>query len=229
MGCISSTRAGPQRATAEEKAVAQLKVLFESIDVDTDKTVNKQELETALKQNEKLRSLIFAATFNPDVQVLEQLDTNKDGRLSWEEFERHFKKVAVGEVKKCQVLFSATEAVEEKAETRLKEIFKAIDTNKDNVVDSAELTSKLNAKEGDGFKTLLKDAGVNTKVKVRKQLDANKDGKVTWPEFHGKLKGAAQAQVQATGHVRGATQIEIEGATQIEIEGEGTSKSNCCC
>lgn len=97
--------------TVEEKAVAQLKFLFESIDMDSDKTVDRNEFQAALQQNDKIGALIAEAQFSPDSQVLDQLDTNKNGRVTWEEFEKHLRRAAVQQVEKMSV---AVEAVVER-------------------------------------------------------------------------------------------------------------------
>jgi len=244
MGCGKSTAADPRqtfdsKATVEEKAVAQLRILFESIDLDSDKTVDRTELRTAFQKNDQLRSLMAEAKLNPDSLVLEQLDTNKDGRVSWEEFESHLKKPAAEQVAKTGCVAAAEAAVEEKAEARLREIFKSIASNKDNTVNKEELATKLRAEEGEGFKALLAEAGLNTNFEVLEQLDADSDKRVTWDKFYGKLKEAAKAEIRATGDVTAATEIKIEddgtstAATEakgeVKIEDEQTSKKSYCC
>lgn len=214
MGCGNSTATAPiqtqaiqPKGTVEEQAVAQLKLLFESIDIDSDRTVDKNELQMAFQKNDQFGALIAEAGLNPDSLVLEHLDMNKDGRVSWEEFEAHLKKPAV----------EAT--VEEKAKARLREVFNSIDSNKDGFVNKEELTSKLGV-EDEGFKTLLVEAGLQTNFEVLEQLDGDSDKRVTWDDFYGKLKEAAKAEIKATADVAAATEIKIEGA--------GTGMLICC-
>merc|ERR1712021_234038 len=85
-------------------------------------------------------------------------------------------------------------AAEEKADTRLGEIFNSIDSNNDGVVDTDELATKLKAEEGKALKTLLEQSGVKT-GNLFEQLDANNDGKVSLDEFHNQLKEAATDEV----------------------------------
>jgi len=212
MGCGKSTAANAQQAStslpvasAAQKVTVLFRALFDSIGLDSDKTVDKIKLQAALEKNEQLPALIIEAMFNPYAQMLDKLDTNKDGRVSWEEFEKHFTKVLA----------------EEKADTRLGEIFNSIDSNNDGVVDTDELATKLKAEEGTALKTLLEQSGVKT-GNVFEQLDANSDGKVSLDEFQDKLKGAATAEVLKNGDVVPAIQIEDE-------EKASNSKNIWCC
>jgi Ca2+-binding EF-hand superfamily protein len=203
MGCGKSTAANPQQAStslpvvsAEQKVTVLFRDLFDSTGLDSDKTVDKIELQAALEKYEQLLALIIEAKFNPYAQKLDKLDTNRDGRVSWEEFEKHFTKVAA----------------EEKADTRLGEIFNSIDANNDGVVDKDELATKLKAEDGKALTTLLEQSGVKTD-NVFEQLDANKDGKVSLDEFHNQLKEAATDEVLKNGDVVPAIQIEDEKAS----------------
>merc|ERR1712050_10289 len=81
--------------TPEERALNQLKLIFESIDANSDGAVSKPELATALLADSNLGALIKDAGFNTNFAVLEQLDSNQDGFLSWVEFEGHLKSQAV--------------------------------------------------------------------------------------------------------------------------------------
>jgi len=246
MGCANSTAAAPTpiqtiqpKGTVEEQAVAQLKLLFESIDVDSNRSVKRTELQTALQKNDQLGTLIAEAKLNPDSLVLEQLDTNKDGRVSWEEFESHLKKAATEQVAKTGSVVAAEASVEEKAKTRLRDVFNSIDSNKDGIVNNEELATKL-AAEDEGFKTLLVEAGLQTTLK----LDGDSDKRISWDDFYGKLKEAAKADVMATGDVAAAVEIKATGdvaaateikatgdlaaANDIKMEGAGTGMLICC-
>jgi len=195
MGCGKSTAANPQQAStsitmasAGQRAIDICWELFDSMDKDLDKTVDKIKFQEKLEKSQQLLALIGEANFNPNAQVLDKLDTNKDGRTTWEEFNKYLTK----------------EAAKEKADTRLGEIFNAIDSNNDGVVDKDELATKLNAEEGTQLKTLLEQSDVKTFT----QLDANSDGKVSPDEFHDKLKEAATDEVLKNGDVVPAIQID---------------------
>lgn len=86
------------QAPAQEKALAQLKTLFDAMDVNNNSTVSREELEGQLGRDESFRSLIRDAGMDPDFHVFEQLDTNADGSVTWEEFRLHLYKSAVKEV-----------------------------------------------------------------------------------------------------------------------------------
>merc|ERR1712203_374544 len=75
---------------AAEKALQWLKQRFESLVADEDGAVSKEELATKVKEaedvnGENISTLIGQAGFNPLWHALDQLDTNKDGHISWEE------------------------------------------------------------------------------------------------------------------------------------------------
>merc|ERR1740121_3395368 len=84
---------------AEEKALEELKAIFKSLDADEDGAVSKAELAAHLPgkdaSEEGLGKLIQQAGFNSDWDILEKLDTNKEGRVTWDEFEAHLHKAVI--------------------------------------------------------------------------------------------------------------------------------------
>jgi len=212
------------KGTPEEQAIAQLKVLFESIDADSNKTLSWNELQMALQKNDKLGALMTEAQINPDAYLRQKFDTNKDGRVTWEEFESQLRKAAVKQVENRGCVLAAEATVEEKAKARLKELFESLDSNKDDAVSQEELAKKLSA-EDEGFKALLVEAGLNTNLEVCEQLGGDSDKRVTWDEFYGKLKAAAKAEVQGTGDVPAALEI-IKPVRTFRIEDAVTYM--CC-
>jgi len=235
MGCTSSSAAKPPventtspvqqeavapppEATAEEKAVAQLKMMFEALDLDADQTVDRVEFQKAMENNDKIGVLIAEANFNPDAKVLEQLDTNKDGRISWSEFESHLKKAAITQVEETG---KVAVAFETGAEKRLKDLFDTIGSYKDDTVLKDELVPKLKetATEDPSFIDLVKEAGLQTDWVIVDQLVADKDGWVTWMDFYAKLKENPPAVVE--------DKTSKENPPAV-IEDETSAKSNCC-
>merc|ERR1712038_1570863 len=69
---------------ADQQSVEQLKKVFESMDTNADSAVSKEELAAALKTHENIGKLVKEAGLNPQYYVLEQLDTNQDGQITWD-------------------------------------------------------------------------------------------------------------------------------------------------
>lgn len=237
MGCVASQPAQIAKqeeetstvppvpeATAEEKAIAELKLLFKSMDVDNDKTVDSSEFQKAMANNGKIGDLIKEADLNPE-KVYEQLDTNKDGRVSWDEFEKHLKSAAFSLAPFAQQL---KRAWKKRAEARLKEVFDSIDINKDGFVDRDELATKLietreTVNKNDFFITLMREAGIDTQFVALDQIDTNKDGRISWKEFYDALSQAAEAEVKATEGVIAAPEL-----APPMIEDVAAAKYTCC-
>jgi len=66
---------------------AYLKQVFESMDTDDSGTISQAELSKKLAQDDELKQLLEAAGGSGDWYVLEQLDTDGDGEVTWQEFE----------------------------------------------------------------------------------------------------------------------------------------------
>ena len=66
---------------------AYLKSVFESMDQDGNGELSKSELSTKLQQDTELQGLLEKAGGDGKHYVLEQLDLDGDGTVSWQEFE----------------------------------------------------------------------------------------------------------------------------------------------
>merc|ERR550525_835141 len=91
---------------AEEKAWKQLRTIFNGLDSDKNGWVDKMELESGLKEarGRGLEKFIQEAGLNTKFDVLKKLDTNRDGRICWVEFEKHLKRAATVKVQEVGVL-----------------------------------------------------------------------------------------------------------------------------
>jgi len=204
----------PPKVNAEARALVQLKLVFDSIDADHDGTVSKEELAAALEKDKSLGAFIEAAGFNLNTD-LRRIDTNKDGRVSWEEFQKDLKEKAVEEVRLTGELAAAEVPAQELALTQLKGIFDSIDTNKDGSVSKDEFAAKLKADtdenglmKDDSFGQLVQEAGFNPSFRTFDQFHTNSDDRITWEEFEKNLRGTATLEVKETGEVAGAVEVE---------------------
>jgi len=215
--------------TAEERALTQLKLIFDSIDANEDGTVSKDELKAALDKDESLGTLIKEAGFKLAYSDLSGLDTNKDGSVSWEEFEGNLKEKAVEEVAQTGGLAAAELPAHEKVTKQLRAIFDSIDANQDGSVSKDELRAKLTSdkdehglmKDG-SFGELVKEAGFNPGFGTFDKLDTNNDGRITWDEFEKHLRETAEVEVKETGEVAAAT------VEEVDKDGGAAPKCGCC-
>lgn len=90
----SEMRAAEELA-AEERVLQHLQELFLKLAADEDGTVLKHELEAMLaKEEAAIKKVIEGAVINPCWNIIAPLDTNKDGRIAWEEFKAYITSVA---------------------------------------------------------------------------------------------------------------------------------------
>jgi len=209
-------------ATAEERALTQLKVIFDGIDANDDGSVSKAELTAALDKDACLGALIKEAGLNTSFSVLDSLDTNKDGRVTWDEFHFHLKKAAVEEVKATGDLAAAEAPADEKALAQLKKIFDSMDANKDGTVSKSELSTAL--KKDDQLEKLISEAGFSANYNTFEQLDTNSDGRIMWQEFEAHLRKAAKEVVKEDGDLSSAVVLD-----RVDAEGPLEPKSAWCC
>ena len=69
------------------EVTAYLKELFESIDTDGSGSITKEELKAKLDADTELQSLLERVGADGQYLVLEQLDLDGDGEITWMEFE----------------------------------------------------------------------------------------------------------------------------------------------
>jgi len=206
--------------TAQERALVQLKLVFDSIDANHDHAVSKVELEAALKKDEKqetLGPLVKDSGLNLKYNDLTVLGTKQDGCISWEEFLGHLQEKAVEEVKATGELAAAEIPATEKALKQLKAVFDSIDVDGDGGVSKEELSAKLNGDRDEhglmkeeSFGQLVMDAGYNPYWNAFEKLVTKKTDRITWDEFENNLKliDAAVKEVKETGEISSAVVVQ---------------------
>jgi len=169
---------------------------FDRIDVNKDGSISKEELAASLedvldcsgkrkwldieRQEQKtFRQLVAESGLNPYLNSFEQFDTDKDGKISREEFfaQMHPARAAVT------------------IEGLLFQVFQRVDVNRDGAISREELSNQFKLllttserQSRKNFGTLMKDAGMLSSGElVFDDIDANHDGKITWDEFRSKL------------------------------------------
>jgi len=210
--------------TVEDKALTQLKLIFDAINTSGDGSVSKAELSVALEKDGSLRSLIKEAGMNEEFYVLNQLDSNEDHLVSWDEFQAHLKKAAVQEVQASGNVAAAQTPVEEKVKTQLKELFDSLDKDVDGAVSKEELAAGLGKDRDecngcwkkDSLGQFIDQAGFDSALEeTLSGLDTNKDGAITWDEFEAHLHSAASKEVQDHGAIAAAVVLEDEMTRQV--------------
>lgn len=189
----------------EDRALIQLKLIFNNVDQNSSGTVSKTELAEALAKDSNLAALIKEAELKgtiigfekSTITDFEKLDTNRDDGITWDEFCEHLKKPAEAEVKANGHVAAADAPADAEAIRQLKGIFAAIDKNGDATVSKEELAEALRKTENLG--KLVEEARLNRNYYVLDQLDTNEDEKITWAEFEEHLHSAAKSQVQEQG------------------------------
>jgi len=101
-----------------------LKALFKQLDNNSDDTVSKEELAAKLNaedsefKKDEFVDMLKKAGLQTDLAVLEQLGTNQDGRVTWDEFYAKLQKVATQEIKETGDLAAAPIVIEDETSVK---------------------------------------------------------------------------------------------------------------
>jgi len=204
---------------------------FDRIDVNKDGSLSKEELAAAVeevldrsgkreaageeqwldieKQEQKtFRQLVAESGLNPYLGNFEQFDTDKDGKVSREEFiaQMHPAKAA------------------KTIEQLLFQVFQRIDVNRDGAISREEMSNQFTLlmttserQSRKNFGTLMKDAGMLSGGElVFDDIDANHDGKITWEEFRSKLTAPVSNTVEWLKQI--FSQLDANGDGNISKE-----------
>jgi len=177
-------------ATPEERAIASVKVIFDSIAKDGEGSVSKMELINKLGPHETVRGLIKESSLNQNWGAMK--DTRIEGRVTWEEF---YANLTSHMPKKQEIVTATAEvAADEKALEHLKKLFHTLDANGDKAVSKEELAAAL-AKD-ESIENLVKEAGFNPQYCTFTNLDDKGEGRITWEEFEAHLRSAAKEEAK---------------------------------
>jgi len=101
-----------------------LKALFKQLDTNSDDTVSREELAAKLNaedsefKKDDFVNMLQKAGLQTDLTVLEQLDANQDGRVTWDEFYGKLQKVATQEIKETGDLAAAPIVIEDETSVK---------------------------------------------------------------------------------------------------------------
>ncbi|XP_078368284.1 calumenin-B-like [Oculina patagonica] len=145
----------------------KLRALFPKIDIDKDNKVSNTELYEWIEQHMRKHVLRGA-----DMK-LRDIDTDKDGKVSWEEYKESEFPPSTEEG-----LNEVTLAELREIESRDKKRFEFSDTDNDNLLSREELTLFLHPEESKRMTSYLIEENMDV-------FDRNKDGKVSLEEYLG--------------------------------------------
>jgi len=167
---------GQQQAQEWEKLPVdevkqKLRTLYPKIDVNKDKKISLSELYEWIEQHMRKHVLRGADA------KMQDLDTNQDGKVSWEEYKEVEFHPSIGEGLDPKTLNELKEI-----ESRDKKKFDFADTDNDGLLSREELTLFLHPEESKRMTSFLVQENLDV-------FDKNKDGKVSLQEYLGEGTG----------------------------------------
>jgi Ca2+-binding EF-hand superfamily protein len=172
--------------------------IFKMVDTDKSGEIDKKEFEAAMEAagalGQKSRKMFAQVTTRQPgpptwAEVLEELDADESGTVSWDELSDFFKQIAK------EHDYKLTKEDLEQAH----EIFKMVDTDKSGDIDKKEFEAAMEAAGARGQKSREMFAQVRTRqpgpptwAEVLEELDADESGTVSWDELSDFFKQIAK-------------------------------------
>ena len=166
LGCMRCTCLEP---IIDKQGLAELRVVFDQLDVDKSGSVDLKEWNAGVKQHRSVLSQYFGGSTISEIGAnFRVMDKNRDGSLTWIEFERS----AIKAVAKRRVV----------ALKELKKLFDALDKDASGTVDSKEWGAAV-AKNQEALAKHFGKVSLAQIGQVFKEIDDNGDNRLTWWEF----------------------------------------------
>ena len=141
------------------KEFEEIRDTFSKIDSDKSGLISRSELRTFLSENRSDEEIEY---------VMRLMDHDYDGSI---DFPEYMKIIAVLDYKKAPHQY------------HFRQMFKALDKNKDGVISSQEVKSLWSL-----FTDHVDMPDLEEIEDIMQELDANKDGKISYEEFVAKIK-----------------------------------------
>lgn len=242
-GCTSKTSNVQQpelpvmiESTAAERALANVKAIFDSIAKDAEGSVSKIDFINTLGPNASIRALIKEAGLNQNWGAMGS--TRTEDRVTWEEVEANLTRMqtprepgvqvepaveAIAEKKaeEAEALAHlgseeqakrALAAADEKAIEHVKKIFRGLEADGGEAVSKKELATSL--AQDELVVSLVREAAFNPQFCTLEHSESHE--RITWDEFEAHLRGAAQER----------TKLGQESMAAVEMQREEGEEAN---
>jgi len=196
--------------SVRERAIGDLKSIFQEVSANEHGQVNKAELSTLLDNRRDLDVLMKQACMNVLADVASTLIRNGGEQITWEEFlilaenvGHELKEFAVEEAKHdveqlgeaLAAEVAAAEEAKDKVLAWLKDIFESFTRDEDGAVSKEELEARLKEDDeldGESIAALIGRSGFNPLWKALSAIATNKGTSISWEELQAHILGPAK-------------------------------------
>lgn len=236
-GCTSKTSSVQQpelpvltEATSEERALANVKAIFDSVAKDAEGSVSKIDFINNLGPNASIRALIKEAGLNQNWGAMGS--TRAEDRVTWEEFEANLRRmqspretavqgepaveaVAEKKVEEAEALAHpgseeqakrALAAADEKALEHVRNIFQGLEAESGEAVSKKGLATSF--AQDELAASLVREAALNPQFCTFEHSESH--DRITWDEFEAHLRGAAQEKAKFGQESMAAVEMQPE-------------------